>query len=282
MCDLSDPSEESESDDSDTEEEYQDTARGYIPPPPSPAEAEIEIQAVVDEIASQQRFDAVVARTFPTLPVDLIPMVTTDPPAELIDPRNQVQQSIGQDSTLAQQTYSLNRWTAGFIALGSFGGIASAAAAIYAVLRSQNNATGPVVPPGTNTPLISSLLAQWTDLSEQNFWAALSTYVDVYAGTETALSLTDQYQFMTYVIDLWPLTTFWEWEGSDALAARDFFLAQYATSGNDTSAMYRAVPGYTYQGDPMPRAVAATIMQYALAKLIVTTSARAVGRLAGS
>jgi hypothetical protein len=192
--------------------------------------------------------------------------------SQLRNLRAQVQSGISNSST-DDRAYSLNRWNTLIAGMGMFAGLASAAFTGYMALRSQNNSTGPTVPAGVNTPLINKLMAQWTSLDDTDFWNALASYVESNTTSGTELTLADQYQFMTYVMDLWPLTTPWIWQqGSDQIAARDFFVAKYADNDNSTAAMYQAVTTYQCEGNALPRSVAAQVLQWALAQIIVNSA----------
>jgi hypothetical protein len=228
-----------------------------------------QVNQAVDQDQLQEELDDFL---FGLQPLQDPRMIQQDPNPELDDLRQAVQRNIA-DSSLEERTYNVNRWSVVVAGLSTFGVLASGAFAGYVALRSANNSHGPVVPSGVNIPLITSLLQQWADLPDSDFWNAVAAYIQANETGGRALTLADQYQFLTYVMDLWPLTQPFEWSGSDATTARDYFLAQYADAGNDTAAMYTAVAGYTYQGQPLPRAVAATVLQWAIAQLIVDLGA---------
>lgn len=231
-------------------------------------EVALELQRVsqsVDQNQLQQELDDFL---FGLQPLQDPRMIQQDPDPELDASRRAVQGNIAE-SSLEERAYNVNRWSVVVAGLSAFGALATGAFTAYVALRSANNSDGPVVPSGVNTPLITSLIQQWEDLDDSDFWNAVAAYIRANETGGKALTLADQYQFLTYVMDLWPLTQPFEWSGSDATAARDYFLAQYADAGNDTAAMYSAVAGYTYQGQALPRAVAATVLQWAIAKLIV-------------
>jgi hypothetical protein len=224
-----------------------------------------ELKATIAEVDGDELQQAINSFLFGADPPVQPRLIIEDPDPILEMDRAQVQKGIAQ-STLEQREYNVSRWALVTAGVSSVGVVLSAAFAAYAALRSPDNSQGPVVPAG---PDVTALLNGWDGLPDSQFWDAVGAYIEANKNNSQELTLADQYQFLTYVMDLWPLTEPFTWSGSDAVTARDFFLAQYADNGNDTGTMYLAVPTYMYQKAALPRAVAAQVLQWAVASLIV-------------
>ena len=260
---LSDPPKNEDEEKNDLEEEIEPIER--------PAQLQVDQNAIRTQLAvvegSVSAGQVAQATEMHLFGADIIDprLITTDIPPDLQEAARQVQSTVQQSAT-NERSYNLNRWNVIIGGIGAFATTISGVFGIYAAMR-QNCHCGPKQPAGVDTETISALINQWGALPDDSFWQMLAAYIDANKGRSTELTLGDQYQFMTYVIDLWPLAVPWNWSGSDLMAACDAFVSAYVSGGNDTAAMYRAVPGYTYQGSPLPRSVAATVLRFALAQL---------------
>ncbi len=116
--------------------------------------------------------------------------------------------------------------------------------------------------------LVSTVAANATLLisaPDSTFWSAMSSYV----AAEKPVSVYEQLLWMNYTTDLavglMTAPFFWN-NGNDKVA-----LIQSATSSiqsNGLAATYAAAAGWTYNGQPIPRAVTASILTLAISGLI--------------
>ena len=180
---------------------------------------------------------------------------------------------VGQDLSKAsvdQKNLNLQR----FLALWSiFSGSGTIAISIYALMKAENTKepTGVPVTPDT-TQAVAQLVKLWTNLSDKEYWEDLANYADPKAPHAMSLTLGDQVLFMNYTIDLSPTLPF-IWQSSDDLTIKvNELYALYANNANTTPMLYRHICDMRYKDAALPRPVAATLLRYALTKILVNTA----------
>ncbi|SEG63484.1 hypothetical protein SAMN05444920_103600 [Nonomuraea solani] len=167
-----------------------------------------------------------------------------------------------------RKQYNLARFLAMFSVISSIGAVATL---IYNGLRNAqlDKPMPPEIPPDT-AARIRALVKQWNNETDPYYWQSLADYTELSAKHGTPLTLADQLLFMDYTIGLFPGGQPFLWNsGDDLVGFVDQLVAVYRKAGNSTPAMYRHVPDLRYRDQPLPRAVAAGLLRYALTQILV-------------
>ncbi len=187
-----------------------------------------------------------------------------------------------KNASVAKKQYNVSRFLlfAGFLAPT----IAAAAliyTAIHAAQTDHSNSNPPPSPlPPDTTEKIKELVRLWNTEGDEKYWEDLATYVDL-PTQNPPLTLADQVLFMNYTIDLAPGGEAWIWDSAADVTALVKQLVSAYNSRQRTSDMYRLVSTLRYRQAPLPRAVAAVLLRYALAQLIIVLDPKAPASLSG-
>jgi hypothetical protein len=193
-------------------------------------------------------------------------LVTNGAIPDLLSALDRVQTTI-RDSSIDQRGYNVSRVNTLFAGVAAFSTIISTIFGVYAAMRG-NSQSGPKQPSSVDTETIDALVREWSSYPNDKFWGAIATYIDANKDKNIGLTLGDQVQMMTYIIDLFPLVDPWIWSDADLKAAITYLVYAYTSAGNDSAAMYRAIPAYTFNGNSLPRSVAATVARFAIATIV--------------
>lgn len=129
----------------------------------------------------------------------------------------------------------------------------AASSAVYQYIHNAANGV-PNDPPNEQ---IDAIVQAWFNLSDSQFWSMVAAYVQ-----KQQPSVTTQLLMCQDIIQLSPPPTQpWVWSDSDRMAIVNELVA--AAQG-DISAIYTKVSTETYQGQPLPRGIAAKCCALAL------------------
>ncbi|MGH6657983.1 MAG: hypothetical protein ACRDVE_22565 [Actinocrinis sp.] len=142
-------------------------------------------------------------------------------------------------------------------------------ALIYTIVHAlQTTQPAPAGLPQDTETAIRDLVREWNSEPDDQYWDDLASYVTT-PSRLPKLTLADQILFMSYTIDLSPAAQFWVWDRAadiDPLVSR--LVDEYNAKGN-TAAMYLLAPSLKYKDAPIPRGVMATLLRWALARILV-------------
>ncbi|MEV4110634.1 hypothetical protein [Nonomuraea sp. NPDC049695] len=167
-----------------------------------------------------------------------------------------------------RKQYNLARFLAVFSIVSSLGAVSTL---IYNGLRNAqlDKPMPPEIPPDT-AARIRALVKQWGNETDPYYWRSLADYTELSAKHGTPLTLADQLLFMDYTIGLFPGGQPFLWDsGDDLVSFVDQLVTVYQKAGNSPPAMYKHVPDLRYRDQPLPRAVAAGLLRYALTRILV-------------
>ena len=138
-----------------------------------------------------------------------------------------------------------------FISIFAFA--VAASSAVYQYIHNAANS----VPNDPANEQIDAIVQAWFNLSDSQFWSLVAAYVQ-----KQQPSVTTQLLMCQDIIQLSPPPTQpWVWSDSDRMAIVNELVA--AAQG-DISAIYTKVSTETYQGQPLPRGIAAKCCALAL------------------
>jgi hypothetical protein len=114
-----------------------------------------------------------------------------------------------------------------------------------------------------------TFVQHWRSEPDAAYWARFAKATELGVpinGTRVDYTIADHVMFMNCTIDLAPMQELWSWDEPADLVQNVLTLKSfYDASPNTLAGLYAHVLDATYQGRPMPRAVAAQQLQCALA-----------------
>lgn len=113
----------------------------------------------------------------------------------------------------------------------------------------------------------NELYTKWCERSETEFWTSMAAYPEA----DPDATLNDHLYFCQYIKILADSSDLFMWEkGDDQLAIINQLVDAYQQSQNNSIAsLYRGIATYQYQGQPLPRNVAAEVLELAIVKLLM-------------
>jgi hypothetical protein len=183
---------------------------------------------------------------------------------------NRVMNNIANDPT-ARQQWNTQRFIAIFAGLS---GVAATVAVVYQIIKDalagKDDSDVPI--PDEAKKKVRDLVKKWWAQADEDYWKAMAVAAD---NPDLSLTIADQILFMNYTINLSPIVP-WIWQSSaDLVSVVNQCETAYATAGSKTSAMYLLAPALKdpHPNPPqptiLPRAVAATVLRYALTNILI-------------
>lgn len=169
----------------------------------------------------------------------------------------------------AEKTFNLQRFMAavGLVALA-----ATITNILYtAIHNAQNNQPAPAPLPADTAAQIRELVRQWNAEPDSGYWEDLATYVTL-PSQSPPLTLADQILFMSYTADLSPAHETWIWQTGTDITTLVTQLVDAYNGAQSTASMYRFAATLTYNGNPIPRGVMATLLRYALTQILINAN----------
>ena len=182
----------------------------------------------------------------------------------------QASQKLGETDQKASEwtTSSYLVATVGVVAIG----IGVFSLIQYLFRKSLNKSTDDI--PALNSDVkavLDKLLSDWRTMSDKDYWERLANYVETHANT---LSLGDQLVFMNLTVMLGGYSNGFLWDSAqDESSYADRLVNVYQTQ-NSSPVMIREAAKMTYNGQPIPRVVAAQLLRLALAWIGVKPSGK--------
>jgi hypothetical protein len=181
---------------------------------------------------------------------------------ELGDTLTRTLDNVAAKADAPSRQFNVTRFLAGVFGMA----VVVAAAVVlleYLTRSSQGQPTDDLPPvPEETQQQIQDLVTQWKAQTDAQYWESLAVYVEKHPG---ALTGADQILFLNYTIQLSPPAIPFIWDTQADKVSVVEGLIKTSPNGAALPAMYRALPGLTYQGSPIPRAVAADCARLAIA-----------------
>ena len=168
----------------------------------------------------------------------------------------------------ADKDSNTRRYLARFLGIAIIGAITATAVGLICEFLSRKAHDEPTddlqhIPPETQQQ-ISDLVNKWKAETDEKYWEDLAQYVE--SNKPTAA---DQILFCNYTIQFCPSPDPWFWDsGADEIEIVDALEKLYDEGDpKSTTVLYRNITKQTYQGEPLPRDVAASVLRLALAQI---------------
>lgn len=112
----------------------------------------------------------------------------------------------------------------------------------------------------------SQLYTQWREQPESDFWKTMAAYPQA----DPKATLMDHIYFCQFIKVIAPSRDLWMWEkGADQLAIINDLVNLYHQAEEPSVAIfYNAIAQQTYQGQTLPRDVAADLVELAIAQIL--------------
>jgi hypothetical protein len=229
-----------------------------------------EVQLVLENVGARVDRQAAIEmlRRFqdnPPVPPDLAIRQGAEVLSPLTDTLNRMEADIRANASTEARNYNLSRWLVVATVVSALPGVG---AVLYEAIRNAvHKEPDKLGLTDEEQQKVAALAAAWTSLPDDDYWRSLAAYVD---DPDNKLTVYDQLLFMNYTVDLSPTGT-WIWDsGDDVISRADELYDEYLDSGT-FGAMYRHASGMTYHDRPIPRAVTADLLRYALTRVFAAT-----------